>query len=173
MDTLQASARRLKLLALDVDGVLTDGRIYYSDRGEELKSFNIKDGLGIKLLQRDGIEVAIITGRNSPVVQRRADELGITEIVQGREDKLSALRELCAARGIDPADCAYMGDDLPDLAAVSAAGIGFAPADAVPALRAAADHTCTLPGGAGAVREACEFLLSARGSLDSLLGTYA
>jgi len=173
MRELQQTARDLKLLALDVDGVLTDGRIYYGDRGEELKSFNIKDGLGIKLLQRDGIEVAIITGRDSPIVKRRAGELGIAAIVQGREDKLAALRELCAARGIGTAECAYMGDDLPDLAAVCAAGLGLAPADAAPGLRAAADWTSGLPGGAGAVREACEFILQLRGSLDALLGEYA
>lgn len=168
----QATARKLRLLALDVDGVLTDGRIQYSSAGEELKSFNIKDGLGIKLLQRDGVEVAIITGRNSPMVQRRADELGIAEIVQGREDKLSALRELCDARGIAPGDCAYMGDDLPDLSAVRAAGLGLAPGDAVAALREAADYTCAAAGGAGAVREACEYILRLRGSLDALIGEF-
>ncbi len=172
MADLTATARGLRLFALDVDGVLTDGRIQYSSGGEELKSFNIKDGLGLKLLQRDGIDIAIITGRNSPMVQRRATELGIGTIVQGREDKLVALRELCATRGIDTAACAYMGDDLPDLAAVRAAGIGCAPADAVAVLRAAADIVTGLPGGHGAVREACERILDARGSLASLLGDY-
>ncbi|MFV8820132.1 KdsC family phosphatase [Haliea sp. E17] len=173
MPELTRIASNIRLFALDVDGVLTDGRIQYSSSGEELKSFNIKDGLGIKLLQRDGIEVAIITGRVSPMVSRRAAELGIDTIVQGREDKLSALLELCKLRGIEPQACAYMGDDLPDLAAVKAAGVGFTPADGVAALQAAADVVTHLPGGNGAVREACELLLQARGSLDALLETFA
>ncbi len=173
MAELEQIARGLQLFALDVDGVLTDGRIQYSSSGEELKSFNIKDGLGIKLLQRDNIEIAIITGRNSAMVSRRAAELGIDTIVQGREDKLQALQELCASRGITTAACAYMGDDLPDLAAIRAAGIGFAPADAVATVRQSADVVTALPGGGGAVREACEYLLRARGSLSSILEAFA
>ncbi|WOJ98342.1 HAD-IIIA family hydrolase [Congregibacter brevis] len=158
-------ARDIKLLALDVDGVLTDGRITYGNDGEELKSFNIKDGLGIKLIQAAGVEVTIITGRQSNIVDRRAKELGIKTIVQGREDKLSALLEICEARGLAVRECAYMGDDLPDLAAVRAAGIGMTVADASVALLAAADWQSSLPGGNGAVREACETLLHARGQL--------
>ncbi|KAA1192781.1 HAD-IIIA family hydrolase [Pseudohalioglobus sediminis] len=166
------TAGNIELLALDVDGVLTDGRIFYGNSGEELKSFSIKDGLGIKLLQRDGIEVVLITGRDSHIVSRRAAELGITEVIQGREDKLTALREVCAARAIQPAQCAYMGDDLPDLAAVRAAGIGMAPADAAAPLRESADWVSERPGGAGAVREACEMLLSRRGTLLQRLADY-
>ena len=161
-------AQSIRLLALDVDGVLTDGRVTYSSDGAETKSFNIKDGVGIKLLQAAGVEVAIITGRVSPMVERRARELGIATIVQGREDKLSALHELCEERGFVPADCAYMGDDLPDLAAVVAAGVGMVPADAVAELRAAADWQAGLAGGQGAVREACEALLAARGELEAM-----
>ncbi|MFK8043622.1 KdsC family phosphatase [Congregibacter sp.] len=158
-------ARDIKLLALDVDGVLTDGRITYGNDGEELKSFNIKDGLGIKLIQAAGVEVTIITGRQSNIVDRRAKELGIKTIVQGREDKLSALLEICEARGLSVSECAYMGDDLPDLAAVRAAGIGMTVADASAALLAAADWQSSLRGGNGAVREACETLLHVRGQL--------
>ena len=158
----------IRLLVLDVDGVLTDGRITYGSGGEELKSFNIKDGLGIKLLQRSGLEVAIITGRSSPMVERRARELGIERIVQGREDKCAALQELCAQLDISVQACAYMGDDLPDLGAVRAAGLGLTVADASPALLAAADWHSACPGGMGAVREACEALLSARGQWAAL-----
>ena len=135
MSEVTSKAKAIRLLALDVDGVLTDGRIYYGNNGEELKSFSIKDGLGIKLLQRDGVEVVLITGRSSAIVARRASELGIEDVIQGREDKLTALQEVCAARKLEPGQCAYMGDDLPDLAAVCAAGIGMAPADATAALR--------------------------------------
>jgi 3-deoxy-D-manno-octulosonate 8-phosphate phosphatase (KDO 8-P phosphatase) len=165
-------AQRLRLLALDVDGVLTDGRLLYGNAGEELKGFNIKDGLGIKLLQRAGIEVAIITGRRSNIVARRAEELGIERIVQGREDKRSALTELCAASGLDLVECAYMGDDLPDLGAIVAAGLGLAPADGVEQVRSAADWVSTCAGGSGAVREAAEAILAARGALEALLESY-
>jgi 3-deoxy-D-manno-octulosonate 8-phosphate phosphatase (KDO 8-P phosphatase) len=158
----------IRLLALDVDGVLTDGTIYYGNAGEELKAFNIKDGLGIKLLQRAGVTVAIITGRQSDIVSRRARELGITEIVQGREDKREALLELCAKLGLSLSDCAYMGDDLPDLGAIAATGLGLTVADAAAAVAAAAHWQSSVPGGRGAVREACEFILAAKGEGDAL-----
>ncbi len=165
-------ARAIKLLGLDVDGVLTDGRILYGNDGEELKAFNIKDGLGIKLLQRAGVEVIIITGRTSNIVERRARELGIEKIVQGREDKLTALKEVCGDRGLSLDECAYMGDDLPDLAAVNAAGIGLTVADASPALIYAADWCASRRGGEGAVREACEALLEARDQRAALEGSF-
>jgi len=163
----------LRLLALDVDGVLTDGRITYGSGGEELKAFNIKDGLGIKLLQRAGIEVAIITGRRSTIVERRAAELGIDSVIQGREDKRIALEELCAGRGLALGACAYMGDDLPDLGAIEAAGIGLSVADAAPRVRKAADWCSERRGGDGAVREACDAILKARGVLDELEASFA
>jgi 3-deoxy-D-manno-octulosonate 8-phosphate phosphatase (KDO 8-P phosphatase) len=159
-------AATIKVLALDVDGVLTNGAIYYGNSGEELKAFNIKDGLGIKLLQKSGVTVAIITGRQSDIVQRRATELGIDAVIQGREDKLAALEELASNLGINLSECAYMGDDLPDLSAITAAGLGMTVADACATVAAAADWQSNLPGGAGAVREACEFLLDASGSLE-------
>ena len=165
-------AASIQLLALDVDGVLTDGILYYGNAGEELKAFNIKDGLGIKLLQRAGVAVAIITGRSSQIVQRRAAELGITEIIQGREDKRQALEELCAKLHLSPSDCAYMGDDLPDLAAIAAAGVGMTVADAAAAVARVADWQSTAKGGAGAVREACEFILDARGQREALEASY-
>lgn len=172
MADLGEAAGRLRLLALDVDGVLTDGRIVYGNDGEELKAFSIKDGLGIKLVQRAGLQVAIITGRSSGIVARRAAELGIDLVVQGREDKLVALRELCASLDITPEECAYMGDDLPDLAAILAAGLGLTVSDAAAPVLEAADWVSARAGGEGAVREACEMILAARGDLDRVLAGY-
>jgi 3-deoxy-D-manno-octulosonate 8-phosphate phosphatase (KDO 8-P phosphatase) len=171
--TLEQRAKKVRMLVLDVDGILTDGRIYYGNDGEELKAFIIKDGLGIKLLQRSGIAVAIITGRQSNIVARRAAELGIDEIVQGREDKREALLELCGRTGIELEECAYMGDDLPDLSAINTAGLGLTVADANKTVQTAADWCSQLPGGSGAVREACEFILTARGELDQLESGYS
>ena len=164
-DELDSKAGAIKLLALDVDGVLTDGSLYYGNNGEELKTFNIKDGLGIKLAQRAGIKVAVITGRRSDLLLRRTNELGIDDVVQGREDKLTALQELAGKLDLDLQECAYMGDDLPDLSAIRAAGIGMTVADAVATVTRHADWQSRFPGGKGAVREACEYLLSARGAL--------
>jgi 3-deoxy-D-manno-octulosonate 8-phosphate phosphatase (KDO 8-P phosphatase) len=165
-------AEKVRMLVLDVDGVLTDGRLYYGNAGEELKAFNIKDGLGIKLLQKAGIPVAIITGRSSDLVLRRAGELGIEHLVQGREDKLTALEELCEQCDLSPTDCAYMGDDLPDLSAIAAAGLGMTVADGTGAVRAAADWCSEARGGDGAVREACEFILTSQGRLEQLEQEY-
>ena len=172
MTYAQDKALPIKLLALDVDGVLTNGKIYYGNSGEELKAFNIKDGLGIKMLQRAGITVAIITGRESAVVTRRATELGINDIIQGREDKLQALEELCQGRGLTLAECAYMGDDLPDLGAINCVGLGLGVADAANPVREAAHWCSSRNGGDGAVREACEFILQAKGQLAAMEATY-
>ncbi len=172
MSDISEKIKHIRLLALDVDGVLTDGRIYYDNAGEELKAFNIKDGLGIKLLQRSGIKVAIITGRNSEIVSRRAAELGIEDVVQGREDKRDALRELCNLHQLELENCAYMGDDLPDLGAIDAAGLGLTVADACSEVREAADWVSELDGGNGAVRDACHYLLSARGDWSALLADF-
>lgn len=167
-----AVARQLRLLVLDVDGVLTDGRLTYGSSGEELKSFNIRDGLGIKLLQRCGISVAIITGRQSGSVSRRAEELGIQRVIQGREDKRQALEDLCRELDLTLDACAYMGDDLPDVAAIAAAGCGLTVADACSAAARAADWQSSRRGGEGAVREACEALLIARGVWTSIEAGY-
>lgn len=169
---LAARARAIRWLVLDVDGVLTDGHLWYGNQGEELKAFDIQDGLGIKLLQRAGIGVALITGRQSALVARRAAELGIAEVTQGREDKLVALRELCARLDTTLDAIAYMGDDLPDLSAIAAAAIGFAPANARPEVAATADLRTERAGGSGAVREACEWLLTARGDWAGIVERY-
>ena len=173
MTYAQDKALPIKLLALDVDGVLTDGRIYYGNNGEELKAFNIKDGLGIKLLQRAGVTVAIITGRESAIVTRRATELGISDVIQGREDKLQALEGLCERLGLGLIECAYMGDDLPDLGAIKSAGLGLSVADAADPVREAAHWCSCRNGGDGAVREACEFILQAKGKLAELEQKYS
>lgn len=173
MSTARDRAATIRLLALDVDGVLTDGRIYYGNSGEELKAFNIKDGLGIKLLQAAGVKVVIITGRQSAIVARRARELGISDVIQGREDKREALLELCREQALSPTDCAYMGDDLPDLGAMHAAGLGMTVADACSAVRDAADWCSQRDGGCGAVRDACEFILSSRGRWSAVEAEFA
>jgi 3-deoxy-D-manno-octulosonate 8-phosphate phosphatase (KDO 8-P phosphatase) len=169
---LAERAARIRLLALDVDGVLTDGRIHYTDSGEEMKSFSILDGLGIKLLRRSGIMVAIITARRSTTVERRARELGIDHCLQGREDKLEALKELLAETGIALEETAYMGDDLPDLRAILAVGMGLTVANASREVARRALWQSQARGGNGAVREACEMLLGARGQLESVLAAY-
>ncbi len=161
--------QNLKVLALDVDGVLSDGRLYYGNQGEELKTFNIRDGLGIKLLQHAGVQVAIITGRTSNIVARRAQELGITHIIQGREDKLSALTDLCAQLDLDLSQAAYMGDDLPDRKAIQAAGLGATVADGAEEVKRVADWCSSKTGGAGAVRELAEHWLKSLGLWNTLV----
>ena len=164
--------RQAKILVTDVDGVLTDGKISYTSDGQEIKSFHIQDGLGLKLLDRAGFEIAIITGRTSPMVERRAAELGIKHLVQGREDKCEALLALANSLGYSLEQCIYVGDDLPDLAAVRASGVGCSVADAHPAVQESADIVSQRAGGEGAMREICELILQARGQLDDILDEY-
>jgi len=166
------SAKKIKLLLLDVDGVLTDGRLYYGNSGEEMKAFNIQDGLGIKLLQQGNVQVGIITGRVSALLQRRADELGISPVVQGREDKLTALNELLQTMDISLDEIAFMGDDLPDLAVIRRVGLGITPANGSATLAQQTHWQTTRRGGDGAVREVAEMILGAQGSLDSILAAY-
>jgi 3-deoxy-D-manno-octulosonate 8-phosphate phosphatase (KDO 8-P phosphatase) len=170
--TIQQKARPIRLLALDVDGVLTDGRLWYDNGGEELKAFHIQDGLGIKLLQSTGVTVAIITGRQSALVARRAAELGIRHVIQGREDKLLALRALCAELQLTLTEVAYLGDDLPDLSAIRSVGLGMTVADGRELVATHASYRTTKPGGFGAVREACELLMQAQGTLDGVFERY-
>ena len=149
------------LLVLDVDGVMSDGKVTYTSDGTELKSFNIKDGVGIKRIHKAGVQTAIITGRVSPMVERRATELGIHHLIQGREDKLAALKELIASLSIELKNIAYMGDDLPDIEAITSAGIGACPADAAAAVLSKADWISSLKGGEGCVREFCDHIVDA------------
>ena len=154
--------RRVRLLVLDVDGVLTDGRLYYGARGESLKVFNVKDGHGIKQVAAAGITVAIISGRKSPIVTRRARELGIRHVAQGVTDKLAALHKLVKSQSVALEHCACVGDDTPDAPMLNAAGLAIAVADAHPDARAVADLLTTRAGGQGAVREVCDWLIEAR-----------
>jgi 3-deoxy-D-manno-octulosonate 8-phosphate phosphatase (KDO 8-P phosphatase) len=152
----------LRLLVLDVDGVLTDGRLYFGASGEQLKVFHSRDGQGIKAVQHAGITVAVISGRSSPAVMQRCQELGISEIMLGVADKSAAFAALCARLDVTPRECACVGDDTPDVPLLKQAGFAVAVADAHADARRAA-HRCTaLPGGAGAVREVCDWLLGAR-----------
>ena len=141
--------------------MLTDGRLYYGARGEPLRSFNIKDGHGLKSLARAGVAIAILSGRRSAAVTRRARELGIRHVVQGSRDKLRDFRTLAAKLGVSAAQCAFVGDDSPDVPLLRAVGLAFAVADAHPGARAAAHHVTRLGGGRGAVREVCDRLLAA------------
>ena len=155
-------ASRIRLLVLDVDGVLTDGVLVYGASGEEIKRFHVRDGLAIQQARRAGVEVAIVSGRASAAVTRRMSELGVVEVHQGVGDKESLLRGLLARLGVATAETAVMGDDLPDLPLMRMAGLAMAPADAVPEVRRAAGWVSRSAGGHGAVREAVEMLLRAR-----------
>ncbi|HEU5137079.1 MAG TPA: HAD-IIIA family hydrolase [Steroidobacteraceae bacterium] len=158
----QSALARVRLLILDVDGVLTDGRLFYGPKGELLKAFHVRDGYGIKQVAAAGISIAIISGRKSAAVARRAKELGIRHVIQGANDKLTALRKLSKARRVSLEECACVGDDTPDAPILAAAGLGIAVADAHPDALAAADLVTTRPGGHGAVREVCDWLMMAR-----------
>lgn len=162
-------ARGIRLLVLDVDGVLTDGRLYFDRHGDEMKVFHTRDGLGMKAVQRHGIELALITARESSMVRDRAAQLGIQHVYQGREDKWDACRELLAATGIKEREMCYAGDDLLDLAVLRRAGLSVAPADAHPAVRERVDWVTSLGGGRGAVREICDLLLAAHGAMQALI----
>ena len=150
----------IRLLIMDVDGVMTDGKVIYTSDGQELKSFNIKDGLGIKRVQEFGIETAIITGRTSPMVERRALELGIAHLIQGREDKLAALSDLLDQLDFSFDQVAYIGDDLPDLTAIESVRLGACPADAAIEVQSKSNWVSTRVGGDGCVRELCDLLVS-------------
>ncbi len=162
MAGLQEIAAGVRLAVFDIDGVFTDGRIWMGTDGVEFKAFSVRDGVGVKQLLAAGIEVAIISGRASSAVDRRMAELGVTRVVQGCNDKAEALATLLRDTGIGAASAAFLGDDTPDLPALRAVGLPAAVADAHPEVLAAAAWTASLPGGRGAVREFCEFLLAAR-----------
>lgn len=157
-----AAAARVRFLVLDVDGVLTDGRLYYGARGEALKVFHVRDGQGLKLLAVAGVTAAVISGRRSAMTARRCRELGVRHVLQGIEDKLAAFQRLRGRLGVSAGECACVGDDLPDIPLMREVGLSFAVADAHPQARSAAHVVTRLAGGQGAVREVCDFLLEAR-----------
>jgi len=170
--SLQERAAKIKLLVLDIDGVLTDGRVIYDQDGRELKFFDIKDGHGLKLLQRAGFEIVWLSGRKSIPNQVRAHELGIDELVEDCKIKLPEFERMVAERGLTPEQAAFMGDDLIDLPPMRACGLAMAPADAWPEVKEASHWVATLPGGRGAVRQACELLLKAVGKWEKVTERY-
>lgn len=171
-ESVTQSAANIRLLVLDVDGVLTDGQLYFSDQGEFLKAFNTLDGQGIKSLQKQGIQVGIISGRQSGALTIRAKALGITLIAQGREDKMTALRELLAQQSVQLNEIAYLGDDLPDLLVMRHIGLPVAVPDAHYEVHRFA-HACTMRrGGHGAVRDVCDFILLSQQRYQSAISDY-
>jgi 3-deoxy-D-manno-octulosonate 8-phosphate phosphatase (KDO 8-P phosphatase) len=162
MDTLIERANDIRLLVLDVDGVLTDGLLYFSARGEEMKSFHVRDGAGIVQLLRAGVQIAVISGRESRAVERRMAELGVTWIRQGIEDKLAALRELLDILALGPQAVASIGDDSADLPIFEVARLAIAVADAHASVKAQAHFITQAAGGQGAVREVCDLILESQ-----------
>jgi 3-deoxy-D-manno-octulosonate 8-phosphate phosphatase (KDO 8-P phosphatase) len=162
-------ASRIKLLLLDVDGVMTAGELFLNDSGEEIKAFSTLDGQGIKLLQAAGIKVGIISGRNSSLVASRAKNLGIEILFQGREDKLNALNELCLQHELSADLIAYVGDDLPDIKVMKAVQLSFAVANAHKEVKKIALAQTELCGGNGAVREVCDFILEAQNKYEAAI----
>ena len=165
-------ARSVRLLVLDVDGVLTDGKLYFLADGSEAKAFSTLDGQGIKMLMNSGVNVAIITGRTSTIVERRAANLGIMHLIQGREDKRTALDELLSSLQLSYEQVAYLGDDLPDLAAIRCVALGVAVANANTFVRQHALAVTSLRGGEGAARELCEFIMAAQDTLNAAQNAY-
>ena len=171
-DDARRRARRLKLMAFDVDGVLSEGSLFYTDEGVEMKAFNSLDGLGMNMLQRAGVSMTVITGRKARCVELRMQNLGIDLLYQGINDKLATLRELLAKLGLRPEDAGYMGDDIVDLRIMDACGFSAAPADAHFLAKRYARFVSGKPGGKGAAREVCELILDAQGKLDAALAPY-
>ena len=167
---IDEKAKKIQLLILDVDGVMTDGRIVMNDLGQEIKFFNVKDGHGIRLLLTAGIDVAIITGRESETVRRRALDLGITTVYQGIKDKESVCKKIMEEKGLEKEQVCCMGDDLPDIPMLRCAGLPVAVADATYETRESALFVTRAQGGYGAVREMCEIILKAKGAWPDVKG---
>lgn len=172
MTDVNEKLKKIKLLLLDVDGVLTQGEIIYNDRGEETKIFNVKDGLGLKILMDGGVDVGVITGRLSKALSHRLKDLGISLIFEGVRDKGSALNDIMARSGVVSHEIAYIGDDLPDLLLLNKVGVSVAVADAHEFVRKCADMVTSAEGGKGAVREVCEKILIAKGCWEDLLKSF-
>jgi 3-deoxy-D-manno-octulosonate 8-phosphate phosphatase (KDO 8-P phosphatase) len=169
IEDCRARAGRLKLMIFDVDGVLTDGSLYVTDAGAEIKVFNARDGHGMRMLQAEGVTLAIITGRNAACVAWRMRNLGIEHVYQGAGNKLATFHELLAKLGLPASEAGFMGDDVIDLEVMAACGFSATPADGHEINRERADYVARLSGGRGAAREVCEFILAARGKLDAAI----
>ena len=172
MQPIYAKAKRIRLAIFDVDGVLTDGSLYLTDAGEEIKAFNSLDGHGLKMLRESGVELAIITGRTSRSVELRAKNLGIELLFQGAADKAQTFAALIAARALDAAATAYMGDDVVDLPVLRRCGLALSVPHAPLIVRHHADYVTQAHGGRGAVREVCELIMHAQGTLTRALAAY-
>ena len=169
---IEDRCKNVELILSDVDGVLTDGGLIFDNQGIEIKRFNVRDGLGIKLWQRAGFKFGILTARTSHIVKLRASELGVDIVRQGFEDKLSVAQELVADLGLTQEQTCYIGDDLPDLPVMNAVGLAVAVADACQEVRSEAHHVTKLPGGQGAVRETIETITKAKGLWDDVVRKY-
>jgi 3-deoxy-D-manno-octulosonate 8-phosphate phosphatase (KDO 8-P phosphatase) len=172
MQDILEKAAQIRLVIFDVDGVLTDGSLYLGDDGQEYKAFNSRDGHGMKMLQATGVEIGIITGRTSQVVQHRMDGLGIRHVYQGKQEKLPAFEELVAKLGLPPHQVAYVGDDVVDLPVMRRVGLAIAVQDAAPLVKQHAHWTTDHGGGRGAARDVCELIMRAQGTLDAQLQHY-
>lgn len=172
MQDILEKASRIELVIFDVDGVLTDGSLFLSDDGQEYKAFNSKDGFGMRLLQEAGIDIAIITGRESTLVKLRMEELGITQVMQGRREKGPALDEMMEKTGLTIEQIAYVGDDVVDLPIMSRVGLSIAVQDARPIVKKHAHWITQSPGGRGAGRDVCELILEAHGKWDDIINKY-
>ncbi len=171
-DTLRGRLAAIKLVVFDVDGVLTSGEIIYTDEGAELKTFDVKDGLGLRVASDAGLHLVLMTGRSSRVVERRARDLHISDVLQRVGDKEEALRQLAAEKQLSLESIAFMGDDLNDRAAIRMAGVSIAPADAAPEIKEIVDLITDAPGGRGAAREAVEAILKAQGRWEKAVESY-
>lgn len=169
---VRARVSNVKILGLDVDGVMTDGRLYYHDDGTETKAFDVRDGHGIKMLQHAGLEVFIISGRSCPMVEKRAADLGISEVTQGVRDKVPVLEKLLSKKGLEPEQVAFMGDDVVDMPVMTRVGLAIAVADASEHVFDAAHYVTLAPGGRGAVREVVELILGVQGLWEKIAQVY-
>jgi len=169
MQDIRAKAKKIRLVIFDVDGVLTDGKLFFDELGREYKSFHSRDGLGINLLRQTGVEVAVISGRQSKSVTQRMKNLGIERVFQGQENKLAAFESLCRELNLKPDQIAHVGDDLLDLPIMGRVGLAVAVADAHFSILRYADWRTSNPGGAGAAREVCDLIMEAQGNLNQVI----
>jgi 3-deoxy-D-manno-octulosonate 8-phosphate phosphatase (KDO 8-P phosphatase) len=169
---IRERARRVRLACFDVDGVMTDGQLWFGDDGREWKAFHAQDGLGLKLLQSTGVAIALVTARSSSIVARRAQELGLAHVHQGVRDKLAEVRAIAAGMRLELDAVCYVGDDVPDLAAIQSVGLGIAVANAHAWVRERARWRTQKAGGEGAVREVCDLLMGAQGTADGILARH-
>lgn len=172
METIKAIAANIRCLILDLDGVMTDGRLHFGPEGELFKAFTVYDGLGLKLLQQSGVEIGVITASKTPIVDRRFETLGIEHVYQGQLNKIEAFENLLSKLGLDYNQVAYVGDDWPDLPLIQRAGLGITVANAISAVKAEANWVTEASGGHGAVREICDLILEAQGTLSKVLEFY-